>query len=78
MIYKKVSDNNFSPAFLIQKDSISLTVHNLTPEKRDNNYSPHPLTPLRASETTFNLKLASSPVVSVCNAHFKTLQYYAK
>jgi len=32
-----------------------ITAHNLTPEKRDNNYSPHPLTPLRASETTFNL-----------------------
>ena len=31
-----------------------IIAHNLTQEKRDNNYSPHPLTPLRASATTFN------------------------
>jgi len=30
-----------------------ITAHNRTPEKRDNNYSPYPLTPLHASETTF-------------------------
>jgi len=29
--------------------------------------------PLRASETTYNLQLASCPVVGVCNAHFNTL-----
>ena len=30
-----------------------ITAHNLTPEKRDDNYSPHPLTP--TSATTLNL-----------------------
>jgi len=32
-----------------------ITVHNLTPGKRENNYSPHPLTLTSCLATTFNL-----------------------
>jgi len=32
-----------------------ITAHNLTPEKRDNNYSPHPLTPTTGLRSTFKL-----------------------
>jgi len=32
-----------------------ITAHNLTPEKRENSYSSHPLNPLRASKTALSL-----------------------
>ena len=37
-----------------------ITGHNITPEKRDNNYTPHPVTPLRASaqSSTYNWHLS--------------------
>ena len=47
-----------------------ITAHNLTPEKRDNNYSPHPLAPTAYLRSTFK---SSRPVVGDCNAHFKML-----
>ena len=50
--------------------------HNLSPEKRDNNYTPHPLTPTSCLRIKFNLWLASVPVLGVCNVHFNKLQYY--
>ena len=53
-----------------------ITGHNLTPEKRDNNYTPHSLTPHRASahSSTYNLHLYV--LLCICNVHFNSIQYY--
>jgi len=37
------------------------TAHNLTPEKRDNNYSPHPLTPTSCLRNNIQLITGISP-----------------
>ena len=49
-----------------------ITGHNLAPEKRDNNYTPHALIPTLCLRTEFNLQLASVPVLGVCSIHFIT------
>ena len=38
-----------------------ITAHNLTPEKRDNNYSPHPLTPTSCLRNNIQLKTGIFP-----------------
>ena len=38
-----------------------------TPEKRDNNYLPHRLTPTSCLRNNIQLILSSRPVVGVCN-----------
>ena len=53
-----------------------ITGHNLTPQKRDNNYTSHYQTPTTSLRTKFNLELASVPVLGGCNVHFNSLQYY--
>jgi len=51
-----------------------ITAHNLTPEKRDYNYSPHPLTPTSCLRNDIQLiTLASLLVAGVCNAYLNTL-----
>jgi len=49
-----------------------ITAHNLTPEKRDNNCSPHPLTPTSCVRNNIQLITGISPCC-VCNVYLNTL-----
>jgi len=66
MLYRWEGDDDYGLVIIISWPNFTLlylyhcvwsvkTAHNLTPKKRDNNYSPHPLTPLPAYATTCNL-----------------------
>ena len=60
-VYRRLFHNLLLRSYLYHCVWSVITAHNLTPEKRDNNYSPHPLTPTSCLRNNIQLTTVILP-----------------